>query len=39
MTTTLALLKEVIPALQVREEKLKAAMTEEWPICQLFKLE
>ncbi|CAK8987041.1 unnamed protein product [Durusdinium trenchii] len=28
-TSTLALLKEVIPALQVREEKLKAAMTED----------
>eukprot|EP00435_Cladocopium_sp_Y103_P041108 s1479_g11.t1 len=29
VTTTLSLLKEVIPALQVREEKLKAAMTED----------
>lgn len=28
-TSTLGLLKEVIPALQVREEKLKAAMTED----------
>jgi len=29
VTTTLELLKEAIPALQVREEKLKAAMTED----------